>query len=116
MSVFDEVMKRVGGAPDDVSNLASKVGIDPDLAEKAVAALSQAHQMEGDTVEIAAAKTGIDQNTISTIIEQIGGEGSLMAFANAVKDDPSSFSKLLNGLGFGVSDLADKAKDFLNRN
>ena len=37
------------------------------MAEKAIAALGQAHQMQGDTVELAAAKTGLDTGTLSQI-------------------------------------------------
>ena len=82
MSMFDTILKGIGGAPDDVANLAEKVGIDPSMAEKAIAALGHAHQLEGDTVEAAAAKTGLPKGTLNQIVEQIGGEGSLMAFAN----------------------------------
>ena len=90
MSLFDSILKNVAGAPDDVTNLAAKVGIDPGMAEKAIAALGQSHQMEGDTVELASAKTGLDTGTISQIVEQIGGEGSLMEFANSVRDNPQA--------------------------
>ena len=53
MSLFDSILKSTGGAPDDVVNLADKLGIDPAMAEKAIAALSQAHPKQGDTVEVA---------------------------------------------------------------
>ena len=55
MSLFDSILKSTGGAPDDVVNLADKLGIDPAMAEKAIAALSQAHTKPGDTVDQAAA-------------------------------------------------------------
>ena len=42
MSVFDSILKSIGGAPDDVENLAKQVGIDPAMAEKAIAALGHA--------------------------------------------------------------------------
>ena len=60
MSLLDGILKSIGGAPDDVANLAEKVGIDPAMAEKAIATLGQTHQMQGDTVELASAKTGLD--------------------------------------------------------
>ena len=101
MSLLDGILKNIGGAPDDVKNLASKVGIDPAMAEKAIAALGQSHQMQGDTVELASAKTGLDTGTLSQIVEQIGGEGSLTEFANAIKNDPSSFMSLLDRDGDG---------------
>ncbi|AKH42041.1 ATP phosphoribosyltransferase regulatory subunit HisZ [Altererythrobacter atlanticus] len=87
MSLFDGIMKNIGGAPDDVANLAAKLGIDPDMAEKAIAALAHSHQMEGDTVEGAAAKTGLPMGTLNQIVEAIGGEGSLMEFANLLDRD-----------------------------
>jgi len=101
MSLLDGILKNIGGAPDDVANLAEKVGIDPGMAEKAIAALGQSHQMEGDTVELASAKTGLDTGTLSSIVEQIGGEGSLTSFASAIKDDPSSIMGLLDQDGDG---------------
>jgi len=90
MSVFDDVLKAVGGAPDDVTNLAAKIGISPEVAEKAIAALGHAHQLEGDTVEAAAAKTGLPADTLHKIVEQIGGEGSLMKFADMVVNNPQA--------------------------
>ncbi|BBC73750.1 conserved hypothetical protein [Altererythrobacter sp. B11] len=87
MSIFDDILRSLSGTPDDVVNLANKVGIEPATAEKAIAALAHAHQMEGDTVEAAAAKTGLPTGTLSQIVEQIGGEGSLMEFANMLDRD-----------------------------
>ena len=117
MSLLDGILKNIGGAPDDVKNLAEKVGVDPAIAEKAIAALGQSHQMQGDTVELASAKTGLDTGTLSQIVEQIGGEGSLTSFATAIKDDPSSFMKLLDRDGDGnpLDDIADMASDLFGK-
>ncbi|MCB2088584.1 MAG: hypothetical protein R3E18_09630 [Sphingomonadaceae bacterium] len=117
MSIFDSILKQVAGAPDDVTNLASKLGIDPAMAEKAIAALGQSHQMEGDTVELAAAKTGLDAGTLSSIVEQIGGEGSLTSFADAIKNDPSSIAKLLDRDGDGnpLNDVMGMAKGLFGK-
>lgn len=117
MSMLNSILKNIGGAPDDVANLANKVGIDPDLAERAIAALGQSHQMEGDTVELASAKTGLDTGVMSQIVEQIGGEGSLMEFANAIKNDPSSFMGMLDldGDGNPLDDVADMASNFFGK-
>lgn len=119
MSVFDDVLKAIGGAPDDVTNLAEKVGIDPGLAEKAIAALGQSHQMQGDTVELAAAKTGLPTGTLSQIVEHIGGEGSLMEFANAVVNNPQA-AGILQMLdrdhdGSVLDDAADLAKGLFGK-
>lgn len=117
MSLFDSILKGIGGAPDDIGNLAAKVGIDSGMAEKAIAALGEAHQMEGDTVELAAAKTGLDTGKISEIVAQIEGEGSLMEFANAIRNDPSSIMGLLDRDGDGnpLNDLAGMAKGLFGK-
>jgi len=87
MSIFDTVLKNIGGAPDDVTNLASKIGIDPAMAEAAIKALGQAHQMEGNTVDVAAAQTGLSTGTLNQIVQAIGGEGSLGQFVNLLDRD-----------------------------
>ena len=118
MSILDSILRGIGGAPDDVVNLAEKVGIDPAMAEKAIAALGQSHQMQGDTVELASAKTGLPQGTLNQIVEQIGGEGSLMEFANAIKNDPGSILGLLDRDGDGnpLNDVAGIAKGLFGKN
>ena len=100
MSLLDGILKNIGGAPDDVANLAEKIGIDPAMAEKAIAVLGQTHQMQGDTVELASAKTGLDTGVLSQIVEQIGGEGSLTNFASILDQD---------GDGNPLDDIADIA-------
>ncbi|OYX66766.1 MAG: hypothetical protein B7Y88_02720 [Sphingomonadales bacterium 32-64-17] len=117
MSMLDGILKTIAGSPDDVVNLAAKVGIDPAMAEKAIAALGQAHTMQGDTVELASAKTGLDTGTLSQIVEQIGGEGSLTEFANAIKNDPGSIAHLLDRDGDGnpLNDVVGMAKGLFNK-
>lgn len=87
MSVFDGVLKSIAGSPDDVTNLASSLGIDPKMAESAISALTKAHPMQGDTVELAAAHTGMDTAVLGQIVSAIGGEGSLGNFANMLDAD-----------------------------
>ena len=106
MSLLDGILKNIGGAPDDVVNLAEKVGIDPAMAEKAIAALGQSHQMEGDTVELASAKTGLDTGVLGKIVEQIGGEGSLASFASMLDRD---------GDGNPLDDIADMASGLFGK-
>ena len=119
MSLFDGILKNIAGAPDDVRNLAEKVGIDPAMAEKAIAALGHAHQMQGDTVELAAANTGLDTGTLGQIVSEIGGEGSLLEFSNMIKDNPQAASifKLLDRDGDGnpLDDLAGMAKGIFGK-
>ena len=86
MALFDDILGRVSGHP-ELENLAAKIGIDPKLAERAVAALGEAHQQPGDTVQQAAERTGLDTGVISQIVEHIGGEGSLGKFAAMIDQD-----------------------------
>jgi hypothetical protein len=117
MSLLDGILKNIGGAPDDVANLAAKVGIDPALAEKAIAVLGQTHQMEGDTVGLAAEKTGLDAGVLSQIVSQIGGEGSLGEFAQAIQKDPSAIMGMLDrdGDGSPLNDITDIASGLFGR-
>ena len=118
MGIFDSILGQVSEHV-DVANMASKLGIDPATAEKAIAALGQAHHEPGDTVAAAAAKTGLDTGTLSSIVDQIGGEGSLGKFAQMLKDNPqaagimSSLDK--DGEGNPFTDLAGMAKGLFGK-
>jgi len=117
MSMLDGILRNIAGSPDDVANLAEKVGIDPAVAERAIATLGQTHQMQGDTVELASARTGLDTGVLSQIVQQIGGEGSLGEFANAIKNDPSSLMGILDQDGDGnpLDDIAGMAGKLFGR-
>lgn len=86
MGIFDTILSQAGQA--DVGNLASKLGLPPELAEKAIAALGQSHAEPGDTIAATAAKTGLDTGMLNQIVEQIGGEGSLAQYAQTLQDNP----------------------------
>lgn len=109
MSIFDNLLKSIAGSPDDVVNLAEKVGISPSMAEAAIAALGRGHQMQGDTVEHAAATTGLDPSVLTSIVSQIGGEGSLTEFARMIDQDGDG-----NPLD-DLSGLANAAKGLFNQ-
>jgi hypothetical protein len=115
--MLDGILRNIAGSPDDVANLAEKVGIDPAIAERAIATLGQTHQMQGDTVELASARTGLDTDVLSQIVQQIGGEGSLSEFANAIKNDPSSLMGILDQDGDGnpLNDIAGMAGKLFGR-
>jgi hypothetical protein len=119
MSLFDEILKSTSGAPDDVANLAAKVGIDPALAEKAIAALGMAHHQPGDTVEAAAAKTGLDTGVLSQIVGHIGGEGSLAEYAQILKNNPQAAGVIgmldRDGDGNPLNDIAGFAKGLFGK-
>ena len=118
MGIFDSILGQVSEHV-DVANMASKLGIDPAMAEKAIAALGQAHHEPGDTVAGAAAKTGLDTGTLSSIVAQIGGEGSLGQFAQMLKDNPQAAGILSSldkdGDGNPLNDLAGMAKGLFGK-
>jgi hypothetical protein len=87
MSILDGILKNIGGAPDDVVNLAKQVGIDPAMVETAIAVLGKTHQMDGDTVTLAAEKTGMSPAILNQIVGAIGGEGSLTQFSSMLDLD-----------------------------
>ena len=118
MALFDDILGKVGGHP-ELANMATKLGISPEMAERAVAALGEAHQAPGDTVQQAAAKTGLDAGTLSQIVEQIGGEGSLGRFADMLKDHPQAAGVLgkldRDGDGNPLDDIAGFASKLFGR-
>ena len=118
MGIFDSILGQISEHV-DVANMASKLGIDPAMAEKAIAALGQAHHEPGDTVTAAAAKTGLDSGTLSSIVAQIGGEGSLGKFAQMLKDNPQAAGILgsldKDGDGNPLNDLAGMAKGLFGK-
>lgn len=118
MSVFDSILSQVS-AHVDIENLATKVGLDPVTAEKAVAALGKAHVLPGDTVENAAAQTGLDAGILSQVVSHIGGEGSLAEFARMLHDHPQAASLLgmldRDGDGNPINDIAGIAKGLFGR-
>lgn len=118
MSLFDSILGQVSEHA-DVGNLASKLGIDPAMAEKAIAALGQAHPEPGDTVQAAAAKTGLDTGILSQIVEQIGGEGSLGQYAQMLRDSPQASGLLAmldrDGDGNPLNDIAGMASGLFGK-
>jgi hypothetical protein len=87
MGLLDGILKNIADEPDDLTGLAAKVGIDPKIAEAAIAALGKAHAEPGDTVEIAAKSTGLDAGLLNQIRDAVGGEASLSGFAEILDQD-----------------------------
>ena len=118
MSLLDGLLNKLG--PDvDVANLAAKVGIDPAMAEKAIAALGVAHQEPGDTIASAAGRTGLDAGILNQIVGHIGGEGSLGEFARMLQENPqakSVFGMLdKDGDGNPLNDMLGMAKGLFGK-
>ncbi len=86
MSIFDQISGAVHNHP-TVKNMADKLGIDQETAEKAIASLTEGHQAEGDTLTVAADKSGIDKGILSKVMEQVGGESSLTGFMQMLDKD-----------------------------
>ncbi|MBN8807471.1 MAG: hypothetical protein J0I47_04430 [Sphingomonas sp.] len=85
MSLLDGILGQIGSNV-DIKNLAEKVGISPEQAEQAVGALAQAHAQPGDTVDTAAAQTGLDSGVVGQIMSHIGGEGALGQFSSILNN------------------------------
>ncbi len=118
MGLFDTILGQVGQHA-DVGNMAAKLGIDPGMAEKAIAALGASHAEPGDTLAGAAAKTGLDTGMLSQIVEQIGGEGSLGEYAKALADNPQAKNILemldRDGDGNPLNDIASMASGLFGK-
>lgn len=122
MGLLDGIIGQVAGNL-DIGSIARQVGIDPALAEKAVAALGQAHPEPGDTIDLATAKTGLDAGTLGQIVSQLGGESALGKVSDMLKSHPqaaSIFSMLdQDGDGNPLNDLGgliDQAKGLFGKN
>lgn len=118
MGLLDGLLGQVSEHA-DVGNLAAKLGIDPAMAEKAIAALGAAHAQPGDTVAGASAATGLDSGILNQIVEQIGGEGSLGRFAEMLKDHPEAAGLLgkldSDGDGNPINDILGMAKGLFGK-
>lgn len=97
MGLLDGLLAQVSSNV-DVANLAAKVGISPDQVEAAVQALGHAHHAPGDTVETAAANTGLSSDVLQQIIEHIGGEGSLGRFADLLTGQAGGAAGILGAV------------------
>ena len=91
MGLLDGILGQVG-ANVDVGSIASQLGLSPELAEKAIAALGKAHPEPGSTIDAAAAQTGLDAGTLGQIVERMGGEGALGQLSGLLKDNPQAAS------------------------
>lgn len=102
MGLLDGLLGQVAGNV-DLKNLASQVGLSPEQAEMAIAALARAHPQPGDTIQQAAGETGLHPDTLQQIVGQLGGEGSLGHVASLL--GPGGAGGVLGSLGglFGKS-------------
>lgn len=97
----------------DVANLATKVGLTPEQVEMAMTALGHAHTAPTDTIETAAANTGLSGDVLQQIVGHIGGEGSLGRFAEMLGSQGSQGGEggLMGTLGGLASGFLGGKKD-----
>lgn len=105
MSIFDQIKNMAHDHP-TVKNMAEKMGIDPETAENAIAALTEGHQAEGDTLEVASAKSGLDTGILAQVMEHVGGEGSLNGFMQMLDRDHD---------GSALDDISDMASGLFGK-
>lgn len=97
MSFLDSLLGQVGGNL-DIAGIATRFGIDPATAQQAIAALASAHGQPGDTVETAAAQTGLDSGMLYQIASHLGGEGALAQLNQLIQAHPEAQS-MVNAFG-----------------
>ncbi|WP_066479890.1 MULTISPECIES: hypothetical protein [unclassified Sphingomonas] len=83
----------------ELANMATKLGLPADQVEAAVASLAKAHVAPTDTLQTAAADTGLGVDQLRQIVEQIGGEGSLTRFVQLLNDESGGGGGLLGQIG-----------------
>lgn len=121
MGLLDGILGQIGRGNLDVGAIARQVGIDPAIAESAIAALGQAHPEPGDTVEAAAQQTGLSADTLNQIIGHLGGEGALGQVAGALQSNPQILSSIggmldRDGDGNPVNDILGMASGLFGKN
>ena len=76
MGMFDEAIGQFTGGL-DLNAVAARIGLPEGQIDDILRALGQSQAEPGDTVEGAAAKTGLSPDVIRQVLAQIGGENGL---------------------------------------
>ena len=100
MSLLDTLLGQAGNL--DIADIAQQAGIDPALAQQAVGALAAAHNEPGDTVDMAAQQTGIDANTLNSVVGALGGHEGLGNIVSLAEQNPQLVQGILGALGGGA--------------
>ena len=98
MGMLDGLLGQIASNV-DVAGLAAKVGISPEQAASAITALGQAHTAPGNTVDTAAAATGLPTDILQQIVGHIGGEGALGQFASMLVAQGGGAGGIMGTLG-----------------
>jgi hypothetical protein len=124
MGMLDGLLGQIASNV-DVAGLAAKVGISPEQAASAIAALGHAHTAPGDTVDTAAASTGLSPDVLEQIVGHIGGEGALGKFASLLGAQSGDVGGIMgklggmldqNGDGSATDEIAGFAKGLFGKN
>ena len=77
MSILDPSLARLSGTADTVFGHSKNLGMDAAQVEKAIMALARTHLSHGDTLDLAAQRTGLSREALSKIVSALGGEAAL---------------------------------------
>ena len=84
MSILDATLARTSAKADTILDLSKELSMDAALVEKAVMVLAQTSISTGDTIELAAKRTGLPSETLTKISAAVGDETALSEIANAL--------------------------------
>ena len=85
MGMLDGILGEIGGG--QLNELGAKLGLSPEQIQAATAALGKAHAEPGDTVASASAATGLSADTLTQLMQGIGGEGTLASISSMLDRD-----------------------------
>jgi len=118
MSLLDSILGQVGQGG-DIAGIAERLGLDRSLVEKAVSGLAAVHAQPGDTVDAAAAKTGIESGVLGAVLQQLGGAGALGSITDALASNPQAAGLLKmfdrDGDGNPVNDILGMASGLFGK-
>ena len=84
MSILDATLARTSSKADTILGLSIELGMDAALVEKAVMVLARASVSAGDTIEIAAKRTGLPSEALSQVLAALGDEAALSEIAHTL--------------------------------
>jgi len=85
MGMLDGILGQIGGG--QLNELGAKLGLSAEQVQAATAALGKAHAEPGDTVASAASSTGLSADTLTQLMQGIGGEGTLGKISGMLDQD-----------------------------
>lgn len=92
-------LARLAAQHVDLTAIAGRAGLPPDMVELVVGSLLKNHPVSGDTVEQAAAETGVAPDQVSAVLEHMGGADMLGKLGGLAGNLPGGLGGLAGGLG-----------------